>query len=1109
MEKAFKEAFDGLNARQRQAVETLDGPVLVVAGPGTGKTQLISTRVGHIIQNTDTLPESILLLTFTEAGVQAMRQRLDKLIGRAAYEVQLSTYHAFGGEIFRRYPDYLQGQNLNLLEALGVDTVLRSVIAELPYSDPLKFADSYINDLKSFISDCKRALLKPQVIKTVAESNLKFLEKANKNLNDELQALAIVSKKSIPLFETIEKYLNKVEITSITEGILPLADYARVELRSSLDYFKTSGKTTALSEWKRHWLARDDRGRLIFDGRRQNEKLKSAARVYHRYQVRLKNRQLYDYDDMILRAIETLKQNPELKYSLAERYSYIMLDEFQDTNPAQFELVKLLTDHPVHEGRPNILAVGDDDQAIYAFQGADHANMADFVRHYKNVSLVVLDENYRSTQEILHTAQNISSQITNRLTGEIFGITKNLNAINKTYGKRAIEAREFKSDAAQYDWVAGEIKRLIKQGCPPSEIAVLAPKHRYLTALLPYLAEDKIEVYYERRENILDEPLIRQLEQMSRLVITLAEGDEQSADSLWPEVLSYDFWKIPTQKIWQISWQARQSREPWTAILLNDESLNHITVFFLRLASLENTVSMEQQLDALVGWPNSQQELNLPMLSPLYGQYFSKSASESNADNFYNLISKLNVLRSNLRDWLQTKDERTLNLRNFVEFIEGHRAANINILNTNPYYEIWDSVGLMTAYGAKGKEFQNVFILSAVDEVWGSASRNQGYRLSLPANLSYIRYQGASEDERLRLLYVAVTRAKTRLYLTAYKKTLAGKVVSRLKYLGVTEQTDNKPEAAIFPSNYRQLKLDATETMSLSAVSNYWTDRHTPPFGASLQKFMKPRLQNYRLSPTDINYFLNIADYGPDEFFMKCLLNFPSAHQAASAFGTALHITFRFGGNMYLKDKKLPALNRLTDIFEAQLERYILPKTETVNLKSRGQASIKAWLAHSAMRLKPADRLEYNFDNENVRAGLVRLTGIVDRLELDAKNRRITIVDYKTGRSYSRWQAGIAKLHLYSLQLRIYKLLIENSYRFKGYEVDKGIIEFVEPDEEGRINRLELHFSKQDLQSASKLLESIWKHIQTLSFPDVSSYPKNLAGIKKFESDLIKQKTGR
>jgi DNA helicase II / ATP-dependent DNA helicase PcrA len=147
--ESYKKAFAGLNDEQRAAVKQIDGPVLVIAGPGTGKTQLIGTRVGYILQNTDTLADAILLLTFTEAGVQAMRERLSRLIGKPAYDVQLNTYHAFGGEIFRQYPDYFEGAQLSLVEELGADALLRGIIAKLPYTNPLKFADNYINDIKA------------------------------------------------------------------------------------------------------------------------------------------------------------------------------------------------------------------------------------------------------------------------------------------------------------------------------------------------------------------------------------------------------------------------------------------------------------------------------------------------------------------------------------------------------------------------------------------------------------------------------------------------------------------------------------------------------------------------------------------------------------------------------------------------------------------------------------------------------------------------------------------------------------------------------------------------------------------------------------------------
>jgi DNA helicase-2/ATP-dependent DNA helicase PcrA len=1102
VERGFKEAFAALNSRQRQAVENIEGPVMVIAGPGTGKTQLISTRVGNILQKTDTPAEAMLLLTFTEAGVEAMRDRLNRLLGPASYDVNVSTYHAFGGEIFRSYPDYFEGANLRLVEELGADALLREIIAKLPYSDPLKFADSYINDLMSFISEAKRALLSPENIEQVATDNLKFIDETIKSIGDTLNKLSTVSKKTVPVFEELAAHFSSRPSKELPGGILPLVRYAQAELEQALEHFSQTGQTKLLTQWKRHWLAKDSAGNYILDGQRQNQRLKAAGGIYRRYQKRLQERDLYDYDDMILRAIGTLEANPELKYSLAERYTYIMLDEFQDTNPAQFKLVQLLTDHPVHEGRPNVLAVGDDDQAIYSFQGADHANMNLFINHYKKVKIISLNQNYRAWPQLIETSENIVSQIQSRLVNQFEHLEKKLKSSNEALPEPPkITAREFKSDAAQYTWVAEEIKRLIKKGVAAKGIAVLAPKHRFLVPLLPYLVQHKIPVYYERRENILDETLVHQLEQMSRLVLALADGNETLANSLWTEVLSYDFWHVPTQKIWQINWQSRQSHEPWTAILLNDETLSVWASFFIKLATLLPITTLEQQLDALIGIRSVSGELELPARSPMYDYYFSKDASNDNPLRFQKLISDLSVLRSRLDNWRQSQDE-SIGLRAFVQFIEGHRAAGINILNTSPYHETAEAVNLLTAYGAKGREFQAVFLVAAVDEVWGSSSRNQGYRLSLPPNLNYIRYQGASEDERLRLLYVAVTRARTRLYLTSFKQDLAGKGMTRLKYIKPSEEKGSLV-AGVLPAKFKKIIIDESESLSVQAAENYWTQRHIPPFNPELIDVLKPRLNSYKLSATDLNYFINIIDYGPNDFFIKCLLGFRSAPVVNDAFGTALHNSLRFAGNIFIKEGQLPSEKRLIEIFDAQLVRIDLPADEFDNLSDRGHDSLRAWLAQRGKELKPSDRFEYDFQKENSRLDVVRLGGRVDRMMVDEKRRAITVVDYKIGRPYDHWQSNIAKLHMFRHQLLFYKLLIEASSRFKKYRVEKGIIEFIEPDEQGRISRLELDYEHQALERAGNLLSSVWQSIQSLQFPDTNAYPKTLAGVRQFENDLI------
>jgi DNA helicase-2/ATP-dependent DNA helicase PcrA len=1106
---AYREALADLNDEQRAAVEQLDGPILVIAGPGTGKTQLISTRVGYILDKTDTPPDSVLLLTFTEAGVQAMRERLTRLIGKAAYDVQLNTYHAFGGEIFRNYPDYFEGSQLSLVEELSSDVMLRSIIAKLPYSNPLKFAVNYINDLKSFISDSKRALLSPEDIGTIARKNLETISNINKAAAETLKKLTTVSKKSVPLFEDLLGLIESQTAMKLPGSVLPLTDYAARELREALAYFERfGGKTTMLSEWKRRWLAKDEHGGFVIEGQRANQRLVAAAGIYKQYQRHLADNKLYDYDDMILRAIEALEANPELKYSLAEHYNYILLDEFQDTNAAQFRLVQLLTDHPVNEGRPNILAVGDDDQAIYAFQGAEHANMASFAKHYTDVKLVSLKQNYRSHQELLDVGKNIAQQLSSRLHDQFEGIEKELIAANdKLTEGPYISFRQFAADTAQLGWVADEIKGLIDSGIPAHEIAVLAPKHRYLQPLLPYLSRHHIPVRYERRENVLDEPLILQLERMSQLVLALADGDETLANSIWPEVLSYDFWQVPTEKIWRNNWQVRESHEPWTAQLLNDETHSHIAALFLKLASLLSTTTLEQQLDLLIGVPDSAGDIEMPARSPMYDYYFSKQARKAAAADFTKLISDLNLLRSRLRDWRRSEGG-SANLRQFVEFAEGHRAAGINILNTSPYHETTEAVNLLTAYGAKGREFQAVFIVAALDEVWGSASRNQGYRLSLPANLGYIRYQGASEDERLRLLYVAATRARARLYFTSYLQDLAGKNYTPLKYMDIEGQADGRMISRVLPMGFQEVQTVDKGSITTEEIRAYWQEKHLPPLSVELRQALAPRLESYRLNPTDLNKFTDIVNDGPESFFMGCFLRFPTAPSIGGAYGTAIHNSLRFIGRIAADEGNLPDEARIIDIFTAQISRTDIPTDEQTALLERGSLALHHWLSQRAESLRPTDRYEYNFRSEGSISGDARLGGVVDRMIIDEKSRTITVVDYKVGQSYSRWQPGIIKLHNFRKQLLFYKLLIESSARFRKYRVTRGVIEFVEPDEKGKIRQLELEYDESELLSMVELINGVWRHVQSLELPDTKAYSPSLAGIRKFEEQLTQNQNG-
>ena len=1092
MDKKFKEAFAALNEQQKEAVTEVDGPVLVIAGPGTGKTQLLSTRVGYILSNTDALPQNILCLTYTNAGVDAMRNRLSDFLGQASYDVALSTYHAFGRELLRRYPEYAGSYDFEPIDELGADGLIREILDAASYSNPLKSASTYASDLRAFMSECKRALLTPADVQLIAKDNQAFITKASKKVTAGLANFTRINKDSAALFERLQASLLTVPTKSAPK-VTNLKDLSLSQLSAALEEATELGSTKPLTAWKNNWLAKDDNGQFILAGGNANQKIAAAADIYSLYQEMLARRKLYDYDDMILRAIEAMETHPDFRFTLAEQYQYILLDEFQDTNPAQLRIIELLTDNPVNEGRPNVMAVGDDDQAIYAFQGADHSNMYNFARMYREVRVISLRENYRSHREILDVAYNIGAQISGRLHEQFEGVTKILKEASTGMPKWAtIGHYEFISDAAQYAWVANQVKQLIsKKRISPDEIAILAPKHRYLIPILPFLAGKGLAARYEKRENVLDKPIVRQIEQMSRLVIALDGRNQPATDALWPEVLSYDFWRLSVKQIWKISWKADNSRDNWTNVLLSVPKTKNIAEFFLRLKDLLAVTTLEQQLDILVGVSAGDvKQYKLPMRSPFFEYYFGGSKAKDTV--YLELLSDLSVLRGRLRDW--RRDEvRPFNLRDFVSFIDSYRASDINILNTSPHYEASSAVNVMTAYQAKGREFKAVFVLAAQDEVWGSSSRDASSNISLPPNLSYIRYRGASDDERLRLLYVALTRAKTHLYLTSYASTMDGRNTRPLKYLASQE-------------GLRAIATQPTEhALVPDDLQNYWHLRHVPPFKPKLADLLEPELAHYQLSPTHLNQFTDVVYGGPEQFFLNTILRFPKGQTPKAQYGTVIHETIKWLHDAFSQQSKLPNAEAALDYFELRLKAQRLATQDFELLLERGQTALRAYASQRAGDISASDVMEQNFRNEGVFIGKAHLAGKVDKLIIDKQSKTITVVDFKTGKSYDRWQKDVVSLHKYRQQLLIYKLLVEGSHSWSGYRVEKGILEFVEPGSGGKIVSLELAFDIPELERLKKLISAVWQHVQSLDFPSTSNYPPNLAGIISFEEDLIKK----
>ncbi|HET7060537.1 MAG TPA: 3'-5' exonuclease, partial [Candidatus Saccharimonadales bacterium] len=645
----------------------------------------------------------------------------------------------------------------------------------------------------------------------------------------------------------------------------------------------------------------------------------------------------------------------------------------------------------------------------------------------------------------------------------------------------------FGSELAQYDWVAEEIGKLIKKGTPPQDIAVIAPRHKYLERLMPYLGEQQVPVAYERRENILEAPIIMQLIRMAELVAALTDNRQDEADALLGEVLGYDFWAIPPETLTAISLECYNKHKHWLDVLSKHKELKDITTWFVNLAKKSRLEPMEYMLDQLIGTGEEKS------ISPLRKFYFNKKRYEQATDSYLTLLGQLSTLRQRLRQW---KPNKALYLHDLVEFTGLHQAASLKIVDTNPHTQTTAAVQVMTAYKAKGLEFGTVFLINAQDEIWGPTARSGSSRVTLPRNLP-IAPSGESDNDRLRLLFVAMTRAKHTLHITSYSHTLENKLSPGLSFLedsGVPVKPIDKPASA-----------KAAEILSTD-----WAYRFRQVI-ADKQTLFEPILANYKLSVTHLNNFTDVQEGGPQYFMTHNLLRFPEAPTPSAAYGDAVHNTLQWAYAEQRAKGALPPVPKLQDYFADLLGRKHLKAAERHKLDKRGREALAHYFKERSKQFSARDMVERGFNNEGVVVAGANLSGKIDLLHFTAQST-VEVRDFKTGKPARAWQGKDEyekiKLHRYRQQLLFYKLLVEGSASFSGkLTVSGGALEFIEADESGKlVDNLELTFDPEELAHFGRLIGAVWVHIMKLDFPDISDYPHNLRGIKQFEQDLIDSK---
>ena len=430
--EAFKKAYDRLNPQQKQVVDAVDGPVLVVAGPGSGKTEILSLRVANILLRTDTRASNVLCMTFTDAAAANMRRRLTGLIGREAYHVAIYTFHSFCVDIINRYPEYFYSGASFMPADEGVQIeIMEDIFHGLDHENPLRKIHpeqgyTFLPHARRAIVQLKKAGLTPDEFVAVVEHNARQIE----TFNSQVEAVFAprMTMKQVP---TAQAFLKQLD-AAVAEDF-PVADYQPLttmlarSLARALEQCEQQEKVQALSAWKEEYTKKDENGRRVLKEAVYTKKLLALAEIYRDYTTRMHERGYYDFEDMLVDVLQALRSHPQLRYELQEQFHYILIDEFQDTNDAQMRLLRFLTDAAVHEGRPNIMAVGDDDQAIYKFQGAEISNILSFNTIYRDPAVITLVHNYRSRQEILDLARHIIVKGENRLENLIPQLQKELS----------------------------------------------------------------------------------------------------------------------------------------------------------------------------------------------------------------------------------------------------------------------------------------------------------------------------------------------------------------------------------------------------------------------------------------------------------------------------------------------------------------------------------------------------------------------------------------------------------------------------------------------------------------------------------------------------------
>ena len=616
--------YDTLNNEQREAVFCTEGPLLMLAGAGSGKTRSLTHRIAYLIEEKGVAPWNILAITFTNKAAQEMRERVDALVGYGSEDIWISTFHATCSRILRRHIDLLgYDRNFTIYDASDQKSLMKEVLKEMKI------------DTKQFP---ERSVMS--------------------------------------------------EISS-----------AKNEYKSPLDYRNEYGS---------------------------NFRNQRIADIYEHYQKRLKENNALDFDDLLVKMVDLFQTNPDVLEHYQDRFQYIMVDEYQDTNTVQFLLVSLLA-----KKYRNLCVVGDDDQSIYKFRGANIYNILNFEKVFPDAQVIRLEQNYRSTQNILNAANGVIANNKGRKEKKLW--TENQKG-------ELVHFKQYDTEYDEADGVVSRINFLAMRGVQYKDMAILYRTNAQSRIFEEKLKQKNIPYAIVRGISFYDRKEIKDL--MSYLKVVDSGMDDLSVKRII---------NVPKRGIGQTTINRLQEFAILNQMSFLDAVFNadEIPEVARALAKLHKFADMIEEFREYASEHEISELLEHILDVTQYRAELEAEGTDESISRLEDIEELFNDIayyeeeeeNPNLRDFLAEKDMYTLN------------AGIDNLEDEN------NKVLLMTLHNAKGLEFNNVFLGGMEEGVF------PGFGAMMSGDESEI------EEER-RLCYVGITRAKERLFLSAAKRRM-------------------------------------------------------------------------------------------------------------------------------------------------------------------------------------------------------------------------------------------------------------------------------------------------------------------------------------------------